>query len=317
MKIIAQMDEISSINIETDSTFAILLEAQNRGHEIFYYTPQELYFETGEKKLSVLAKKIQLKKELGKHFEIIEKKSQNLTDFDVILVRQDPPFDMNYITSTYLLEKIKNEVLILNNPTEIRNSSEKIFATDFPDLMPPTAITLSLAQVKEFRDNHGDIILKPLYARGGEGIVLIKKDDLNLSSIFEMLIKTYQTPVMAQKFLPEIKDGDKRIILINGEAVGGIARIAAKGDIRSNLHIGGHAQKINLSKRDLEICQRIAPELKKRGLFFVGIDVIGEYLTEINVTSPTCIPEVNLLNGIKVEGIIMDGIEVMVKNGKV
>jgi glutathione synthase len=308
MKIVAQMDEISSINIKTDSTFAILLEAQNRGHEIFYYLPSELNFEVKSETLFALVKKIKLKNELGNHFEILDKKQENLVNFDVILVRQDPPFDMNYITSTYLLEKIKNQVLILNDPSEIRNSSEKIFATDFPDLSPPTLISSGIENVREFREVHGDIILKPLYARGGEGVVLIKKDDLNFNSIFELLFKTYQTPLLAQKFIPEIKDGDKRIILLNGEVVGGIARIA-KGDIRSNLHIGGYAAKLELSARDLEICRIIAPELKKRKLFFVGIDVIGDYLTEINVTSPTCIRELNELDGICVEEMVVRAIE--------
>ena len=309
MKIAAQMDDISSINIKTDSTFAILLEAQNRGHEIFYYLPSTLSFDSQTNVLKGLVKKIKLKKEIKNHFEILEEKSENLTNFDVILVRQDPPFDMNYITSTYLLEKIKNKVLILNNPSEIRNCPEKLFVTEFADLTPPTLITSNLEEIKEFQQKNRDIILKPLYACGGEGIVLIKEKDVNLSSIFSLLIKTYQTPLIAQKFLPEIAQGDKRIILVNGKAVGGISRIAKEGDVRSNLHIGGRAEKLILSKRDAEICDKISPELKKRGLFLVGIDVIGDYLTEINVTSPTCIPELNELNNIKAEAIVMDEIE--------
>ncbi len=309
MKIAAQMDDISSINIKTDSTFAILLEAQNRGHEIFYYLPSTLSFDSQTNVLKGLVKKIKLKKEIKNHFEILEEKSENLTNFDVILVRQDPPFDMNYITSTYLLEKIKNKVLILNNPSEIRNCPEKLFVTEFADLTPPTLITSNLEEIKEFQQKNRDIILKPLYACGGEGIVLIKEKDVNLSSIFSLLIKTYQTPLIAQKFLPEISKGDKRIILVNGKAVGGISRIAKEGDVRSNLHIGGRAEKLILSKRDVEICDKISPELKKRGLFLVGIDVIGDYLTEINVTSPTCIPELNELNNIKAEAIVMDEIE--------
>ena len=309
MKIAAQMDDISSINIKTDSTFAILLEAQNRGHEIFYYLPSTLSFDSQTNVLKGLVKKIKLKKEIKNHFEILEEKSENLTNFDVILVRQDPPFDMNYITSTYLLEKIKNKVLILNNPSEIRNCPEKLFVTEFADLTPPTLITSNLEEIKEFQQKNRDIILKPLYACGGEGIVLIKEKDVNLSSIFSLLIKTYQTPLIAQKFLPEIAQGDKRIILVNGKAVGGISRIAKEGDVRSNLHIGGRAEKLILSKRDAEICDKISPELKKRGLFLVGIDVIGDYLTEINVTSPTCIPELNEINNIKAEAIVMDEIE--------
>lgn len=309
MKLVAQMDDISSINIKTDSTFAILLEAQNRGHEIFYYLPSDLNFDFKAQKLSAKIRKIRLKNQEKNHYEILENREQDLATFDVILVRQDPPFDMNYITSTYLLEKIKDQVLILNNPSEIRNCPEKIFIGDFPDLTPPTLITNSLQKIEEFRDQYSNIILKPLYSSGGDGVVLIKKDDLNLNSIFEMIVKTYKTPVMAQKFLPEITEGDKRIILVDGKAVGGISRIAKAGEIRSNLHIGGTAQKTNLSKRDQEICDKIGPELKKRGLFFVGIDVIGDYLTEINVTSPTCIPEINQLSGGRLEEFVVSEIE--------
>lgn len=309
MKLVAQMDDISSINIKTDSTFAILLEAQSRGHEIFYYLPADLNFDFSSQKLSASVRKIRLKNQEKNYYEILEKKEQDLAKFDVILVRQDPPFDMNYITSTYLLEKIKDQVVILNNPTEIRNCPEKIFIGDFPDLTPPTLITNSLEKIEEFRKKYSNIILKPLYSSGGDGVVLIKKDDLNLNSIFEMMMKSYKTPVMAQKFLPEIKKGDKRIILIDGKAVGGISRMAKAGEIRSNLHIGGTAKKTNLSKRDLEICKKIGPELKKRGLFFVGIDVIGDYLTEINVTSPTCIPEINQLSGGKLEKMVVNEIE--------
>lgn len=312
MKIVAQMDEISTINIKTDSTFRILLEAQNKGHEVFYYAPNQMSFDVKSSAVKAVVKKIKLHDRNVNFFTILENKEYDLTEFDVVLVRQDPPFDMNYITTTYFLEKIKNRVLVLNDPTSIRDCSEKIFATDFPEICPPTLISYDVAQAKEFRKIHGDIVLKPIYARGGEGIVLIKKDDLNLTSVFEILLKSYQAPVMIQKFLPDIKFGDKRIILINGEAVGGIARIA-NNDIRSNLHIGGHAAKLELSKRDKEICEIIAPELKKRGLFFVGIDVIGDYLTEINVTSPTGIIETNALDGIRVEEIIIREIERMVR----
>lgn len=311
MKLIAQMDEISSINVKTDSTFIVLLAAQNRGHEIFYYHPKSLNFDFSSQKVFAQIHKIRLTNSAEKFFEILESREEDLTKFDVILVRQDPPFDMNYITSTYILEKIKNQVLILNNPTEIRNCPEKIFIGDFPELTPPTLITSSLKQVEKFREEHENIILKPLYAFGGDGVVLLKKNDLNLGSIFEMMMKNYQTPLMVQKFLPEIKEGDKRIILINGVAIGGIARIAKEGEVRSNLHVGGYAKKIELTKREKEICEKIGPELKKRGLFFVGIDVIGDYLTEINVTSPTCIPEINLFNQTKVEEIIVTEIEKM------
>lgn len=310
MKFLAQMDEMMSININTDSTFAILLEAQNRGHEIFYYLPHDLNFDFTTKKLSAAVKKIRLKNQKGNHCEILETSEQNLAKFDVILVRQDPPFDMNYITSTYLLEKIKDQVLILNNPSEIRNCPEKIFISDFPDLTPPTLVTSSLAKIRTFQNEHENIILKPLYFCGGEGVTLIKSDDSNLGSIFEMMMKTYASPIIAQKFLPEISSGDKRILLVDGVAVGGISRIAQAGEVRANLHVSGNvAQKLELSKRDQEICNRIGGELQKRGLFFVGIDVIGDYLTEINVTSPTCIPEVNRLNGVRIEEAIVEKIE--------
>jgi glutathione synthase len=310
MKFVAQMDEMMSVNIDTDSTFAILLEAQNRGHEIFYYLPSDLNFDFTAKKLSAVIKKIHLKNQKGNHCEILETKEQDLTKFDVILVRQDPPFDMNYITSTYLLEKIKDQVLILNNPSEIRNCPEKIFISDFPDLTPPTLVTSSLVKIRQFQIEHENIILKPLYFCGGEGVALIKNGDSNLGSIFEMMMRTYASPIIAQKFLPEISLGDKRILLVDGVAVGGIARIAQVGEVRSNLHVSGNvAQKLELSKRDQEICNRIGGELKKRGLFFVGIDVIGDYLTEINVTSPTCIPEVNQLNGGRVEEVVVWRIE--------
>jgi glutathione synthase len=310
MKLVAQMDELLSINIDSDSTFAILLEAQNRGHEIFYYLPRDLNFDFKSTKLSALVKKVQLKKEKGNHCKILATKEQDLTEFDAILVRQDPPFDMNYITSTYLLEKIKDQVLILNNPSEIRNCPEKIFIAEFSNLIAPTIITSSFTKISEFRDEHKDIILKPLYSCGGDGITLLKHEDSNMRSILEMMLKTYQAPAIAQKFLPEIKDGDKRILLVDGEPVGGVARVAQKGEVRSNLHISGNiATKMNFSKRDLEICQSIGGELKKRGLFFVGIDIIGDYITEINVTSPTCIPEINALNGIKIEEIVVKKIE--------
>ncbi len=309
MKLVAQMDEIMSINIETDSTFAILFEAQKRGHEIFYYLPSELAFDSSSQKLFAPLKKIRLQKIKGNHCEILEKNETDLSKVDAILVRQDPPFDMNYITSTYLLEKIKNQVLILNNPSEIRNCPEKIFVTEFADLTPPTLISSRLDKIAEFCNHHEKIILKPLYFCGGEGVILLTKNDPNLASIFEMMMKNYNTPLVAQKFLPEIKSGDRRILLLDGKVIGAVARIAKSGETRANLHIGGSAQKMILSKREKEICEKIGPELKKRGLFFVGIDVIGDYITEINVTSPTCIPEINQLEGVKLEEVILQAIE--------
>lgn len=306
MKIVAQMDEISSININTDSTFAILLEAESRGHEIFYYLPKELTFDG--QKLSAPVKQIKLTKKIDNFYKIIKEQKQDLTKFDTILVRQDPPFDMAYITSTYLLEKIQDQVLILNNPSQIRNCPEKIFVTEFSNLTPKTIITADLKEVKEFHQKHLQIILKPLYSSGGDGVFLVKKDGINLTAIFEIMLKQYKTPIIVQEFLPAIKNGDKRIILLDGKPLGAIARIAKEDEIRSNLHIGGTACKADLTKRDHEICNIIGPKLKELGLFFVGIDVIGDYITEINVTSPTCIQEINFFNNIKIEKQIVDEI---------
>ena len=308
MKIVAQMDDIFSINIKTDTTFLMLQEAQSRGYEIFYYTPQSMFFDVKKQKIFAQISKIKLNN--SSHFcEILEKKYQNLTDFDVILVRQDPPFDMNYLTTTYFLEKIKDLVLIVNDPSNIRNCPEKLFVTNFPNLTPPTIISSNLEIIKEFHKEHKKIILKPLYSFGADGVILIDESSQNLASNFEMMQKLYQTPLIAQKFLVEISDGDKRIFLLDGEPIGAVARVAQKGEIRSNLHIGGSAQKAQLTNRDLEICREISPHLKKLNLLLVGIDVIGDYLTEINVTSPTCIPEINELNNQKLQTKILVAIE--------
>ena len=308
MKIVAQMDDIFSINIKTDTTFLMLQEAQSRGYEIFYYTPQSMFFDVKKQKIFAQISKIKLNN--SSHFcEILEKKYQNLTDFDVILVRQDPPFDMNYLTTTYFLEKIKDSVLIVNDPSNIRNCPEKLFVTNFPNLTPPTIISSNLEIIKEFHKEHKKIILKPLYSFGADGVILIDESSQNLASNFEMMQKLYKTPLIAQKFLAEISDGDKRIFLLDGEPIGAVARVAQKGEIRSNLHIGGSAQKAQLTNRDLEICREIAPHLKKLNLLLVGIDVIGDYLTEINVTSPTCVPEINELNNQKLQTKILEAIE--------
>lgn len=314
MKLAVQMDDIFSINIKTDSTFAILLEAQNQGHEIYFYLPDSLSFDSDEQKLTSLIKKIHLENDENNFCQILEEKRQDLTNFDVILIRQDPPFDIDYISSIYLLEKIKDQVLILNNPSEIRNCPEKIFVTEFKDLTPPTLITKDKKAIETFRQKHQKIILKPLYACGGEGIILLKEDDKNFASIFEMMIKNFEGPIIAQKYLKEIDAGDKRIILLDGEVIGGIARMKDEDEVRSNFHAGGIARKIELSAREKELCDKIGPELKKRGLFFVGIDVIGDYITEINVTSPTGIHEINELNDCKIEALVIEEIEGKLKN---
>ena len=307
MKIIAQMDEISSININTDSTFAILLEAQNRGHEIFYYLPKTLSW--GGDILKANVHKIKLQNKIGNHYEILVSGYENLVDFDVILVRQDPPFDMNYITSTYLLDRIKDRVKIINNPSEIRNCPEKIFVTDFVDLTPPTLITSDIQQIKEFRQKHGEIIIKPLYGAGGDGVFYLKEDDKNINVLSDVMERFYKAPMVVQKFIKEVKNGDKRILLLNGEVLGAVSRVANEDEIRSNFHVGGSAKKAILTEREKMICQKIGKELQKRGLIFVGVDVIGDYITEINVTSPTGIHEINELDGSKIETEIVKFLE--------
>lgn len=306
MKILVQMDDIFKINVKTDSTYRIMMYGQNLGHEIYYYTPNQLSFNSTHQDLTAFISKVNLKDDQLNYCQIIEQKYDSLKNYEVILVRQDPPFDMNYITSTYLLEKISSKVLILNDPSQIRNCPEKIFVTDFPDLTPPTLICSDKKQIKNFLELYKKIIVKPLYSCGGEGVVYLEESSVNFNSVIDLLISKYQTPIIAQQFIEKVKLGDKRIILIDGEFAGGITRLAQNNEIRSNLHIGGVAQILKLSSRDLEICQRLKDSLKKRNLFFVGIDIIGDYLTEINVTSPTCIPEINQLSNCSIEKIFYD-----------
>jgi glutathione synthase len=309
MKILFQMDDIFSINIATDSTYQIMLSGQNKNHEIYYYTPNLLQYQIHDQQLKAKISKVKIGNDQKNYCKIIEQSEKDLSDFDVILIRQDPPYNMNYLTSTYLLERLKNKVLILNNPQEIRNCPEKIFVSEFANLTPETLISCDISALKNFHRQYKKIILKPLYACGGEGVVLLEEASPNLDSIAQLMIDNYQVPLIAQKFLEEIKSGDKRLILIDGEFVGGISRIAKQGEIRSNLHIGGRAEKLTPSARDLEICKSISNQLKKRDLFFVGIDIIGDYLTEINVTSPTGIPEINRLNNINLGDIFITKLE--------
>lgn len=293
------MDEISSINITTDSTFAILLEAQNRGHEIYYYTPKTLSL--NENAVQANIHKIKIQNKIGDHFAILESKIENVADFDIVLVRQDPPFDMNYITSTYILDKIKDQTIIINNPTEIRNCAEKIFVTDFADFIPPTLITSDLEQIKQFKEKHKEIVIKPLYGCGGDGVFYSPENDKNINVIVDLTERLYKAPLIAQKFIKDVTKGDKRILLLNGEVLGMVNRVSKTNDIRNNLHLGGAAYKTSLSEREQLICEKIGAELKKRGLIFVGIDLIGEFVTEINVTSPTCIKEINEVTNSKIE----------------
>lgn len=314
MKIVAQMDDLMTVNYNTDSTFAILHAAQNRGHEIFYYQPSELSYNFTENKLKAPVKKVSLKREKNNHCQIIEQNYADLSNFDVVLLRQDPPFNMQYITTTYLLEKISDKVLVLNNPTHVRNCPEKLMVSLFPELTPPTLFSNDKKLIKDFFDLHGDIILKPLYGNGGEGIIFLKKGDQNFSSILDIMMNYYEGLIIAQKFLESVLLGDKRIILVDGEIAGSILRVPPNNEIRSNLHIGGSAHKSKLTDRDLEICQKIKPELKKRGLFFVGIDIIGDYLTEINVTSPTGISAINKIENKDLAIEIVEAIESKIGN---
>ena len=301
------MDPIDNIDFKSDSSYLIALEAQRRGYLLYHYEPRNLYFLNGE--IIAKANILKVNHNSSRDMALAEEVYINLEEIDVILVRQDPPFDMAYITTTYLLETIKNNTLILNNPSSIRDSPEKILVTLFKDLTPPTLITSNLEQVILFRDTYTDIIIKPLYGNGGSGVFHLTPDDENLSSLVELFNTFYKEPMIIQKYIPEVRNGDKRIILVDGKPVGAINRVPAKGEARSNMHIGGKAEKINLNNNDKLICKSIGPELIKRGLHLVGIDVIGKFLTEINVTSPTGLQEINKFNNTQLEKVIWDSIE--------
>ena len=312
LRIACQMDPIERIDIRGDSTFAILLEAQKRGHEIFYYTPQNLAL-AGEE-LRARGHTLEVKDNAGDHYKVSKPRIENLRAWDVVLLRQDPPFDMAYITSTHLLERIHPKTLVVNDPAHVRNAPEKVWVLDFLDLMPPTLVTRNLEDVKRFRAEHKDIILKPLYGNGGASVFRIKPDDTNLASLVELFQTVFREPFMVQRYLPEVRAGDKRIILVDGEFAGAINRVPATGETRSNLHVGGTASPTTLTKREKEICARLGPELKRRGLIFTGIDVIGDCLTEINVTSPTGIRQVKAFGGTDIAAMIWDVIEAKVRN---
>jgi len=302
-----QMDPIESINIDSDSSFVLALEAQERGYRLFHYLAKALSFEEG--RVSARAHPLTVKREKGNHFVLGEPVQLDLSTVDVVLMRQDPPFDMAYITATHILEHIHPKTLVVNDPVSVRNAPEKLLVTHFPHLMPPTLITADPAQVKAFRQKHGDIIVKPLFGNGGAGVFHLRPDDSNLNSLLEMFTERSREPVMVQRYLPEVRQGDKRIILIDGEPAGAINRVPAAGESRSNMHVGGRPEKTPLTPRDREICAAIGPTLREQGLLFVGIDVIGDYLTEINVTSPTGLQEVNRFEGSKLEAEIWDAIE--------
>ena len=302
-----QMDHVSGINIAGDSTFAMSLEAQSRGYRLFHYTPEKLSLRDGKVYASV--QQMTLRDVKGDHFTLGEAERVDLSTMDVILLRQDPPFDMGYITSTHLLERLHPKTLVVNDPAWVRNSPEKIFVTEFADLMPKTLITRDPAEISSFRQEMGDIILKPLYGNGGAGVFHSTRDDRNLSSLLEMFGQMFREPFIAQEYLPAVRKGDKRILLVDGEPVGAINRVPAEHDARSNMHAGGRPEATELTAREREICARIAPALKARGFLFVGIDVIGDYMTEINVTSPTGIREVKKFGGADVASLLWDAIE--------
>ena len=302
------MDPVETINIYTDSTFVLGLEAQKRGYTLFYYTPSMLALENGKVTAQVFP--LELRREKGNHFALGPAETMDLAaDVDVVLMRQDPPFDMAYITATHILDHLAGQTLVVNNPTGVRNAPEKLLVTHFPHLAPPTLITSDALRVKEFHRQYKDIILKPLYGNGGAQVFHIDESGRNLNALLEMFGDYYREPIIAQKYLPEARNGDKRIILVDGAPVGAILRIPASGETRANLHVGGTAQKTGLTPREVEICKTIGPVLYEQGLLFAGIDVIGDYLTEINVTSPTGLQEINALNDDCLEAKIWDAIE--------
>ena len=308
LKIAVQMDPIASINPAGDSTFAMMLEAQARGHKIDYYVAQTLALRDNVVSADVAPITV-FDKPKGEHFALGAFGRVDLSTYDVVLMRQDPPFDMNYITISHILERLHPKTFVVNPPAAVRNAPEKILVTEFPQLMPPTLVTRDRAQIHAFRKEHGNIIVKPLYGNGGAGVFFIQEGDQNLASLIELFEQSFREPFMVQKYLPDVRKGDKRIIIIDGEPAGAINRIPADGEARSNMHVGGRPEIIDLTPRDREICATIGPALKERDMIFVGIDVIGDYLTEINVTSPTGIREIKRFGGPDIAVLIWDAIE--------
>jgi len=307
LRIACQMDPIDRIDIKGDSTFALLLEAQRRGHELFYYVPQHLALDG--KHLVARGHTLAVEDKDGDHYRLSDPRRVDLAEWDVVLLRQDPPFDMAYITTTHLLERIHPKTLVVNDPAHVRNAPEKVWVLEFQDLMPPTMVTRNLDDVRDFQTVHKDIIIKPLYGNGGASVFRVQPGDANLNSLVELFQTVFREPFMVQQYRPEVREGDKRIILVDGEFVGAINRVPAANETRSNLHVGGTAKPTVLTDREAEICARLGPELKRRGLLFTGIDVIGPYLTEINVTSPTGIRQVKEFGGADIAALIWDAIE--------
>jgi len=307
LNIAVQMDPIARINIKGDSTFALLLEAQKRGHGICYYTPDKLSLRGEDLVASV--QKLSVRDEVGNHFTLGETERVNVASFDVVLLRQDPPFDLAYITSTHFLERIHPRTLVINDPASVRNAPEKLFVMNFADLMPPTLISRDLDEINSFRAEHGAVVMKPLHGHGGAAVFRVLPQDMNFGSLYDMFSVTFREPWVIQRFLPEVKSGDKRIILVDGEFAGAVNRVPAADDLRSNMVRGGAAAATDLTPREREICARLGPALRERGLLFVGIDVIDGHLTEINVTSPTGIRAIARLGGPDVAAKIWDVIE--------
>ncbi|GAA6191666.1 glutathione synthase [Phaeobacter gallaeciensis] len=310
MKIAFQMDPIGAVDINADSSFRLAEEAQARGHDLFFYGPDQLAYQQG--RITARGHDMTVQRVAGDPAVLGPLREVDLADFDVVWLRQDPPFDMHYITSTHLLDRLKGQALVVNDPFWVRNYPEKLLVLDFPDLTPPTTIARDLETIKAFKAKHGDIILKPLYGNGGAGVFRLDANDRNLSSLHELFTGFSREPLIVQKFLPDVRNGDKRVILVDGEPVGAINRVPAEGETRSNMHVGGRPEKIGLSERDLEICAAIGPLLREKGQIFVGIDVIGDYLTEINVTSPTGIQELERFDGVNIASKIWDAIEAKV-----
>jgi glutathione synthase len=307
MKVAFQMDPIGSVDIDADSTFRLAEEAQARGCSMWHYTPDGLSFREGQ--VVARAQPLRVKRLRGDHAQLGDTVDLDLADMDVVWLRQDPPFDMGYITTTHILDRLKGETLVVNDPFWVRNSPEKLLVLDFPDLTPPTTIARDIEVLHDFKSRHGDIILKPLYGNGGAGVFRLDPNDRNLASLHELFTGMNREPLIAQKFLPDVSAGDKRIILVDGDPVGAINRVPAPGETRSNMHVGGRPEKTGLTAREREICAAIGPRLREMGQVFVGIDVIGGYLTEINVTSPTGIQELERFDGVNVAAMIWDAID--------
>lgn len=308
LRVAVQMDPLETINIAGDSTFAVMLGAQARGHRLYHYSASDLSYREG--RVTAPARPVTVQRVHGDHFSFGDRATIDLADdVDVVLMRQDPPFDLAYITATHLLERIQHKTLVVNDPAAVRNAPEKLFVLDFQQFMPPTLVTRRLDDARAFHEEHGEVVVKPLYGNAGSAVFHVGRKDANLAALVELFGQVWREPFMVQKFLPDVSQGDKRIVLVDGVATGAINRLPKSGEIRSNLAAGGKAEQTELSPREQEICDAVGPELARRGLLFVGIDVIAGHLTEINVTSPTGIVAIDAFNGTDTPALIWDAIE--------